>query len=113
MRGRLGVFILALMFGAPAWAGDDVEATYKKYCASCHGMTGDGNGHAQMKVKPIDFRSPIVQNSTDEKLFQAIGHGVGHKEYAHAFADRGMDAKQIADLVTYIRKLAKTAKKTN
>jgi len=36
---------------------------------------------------------------------------VGHKEYAHAFAARGLSAKQIADVVTYIRKFARNSKK--
>lgn len=106
MRGKIGVLILIFLFSAPAWAADDVEPTYKTYCVSCHGATGDGNGHAQMKVKPIDFRSPVVQNSTDEELFKAIGYGVGHKEYAHAFAARGLSSTQIAGLVAYVRKLS-------
>jgi hypothetical protein len=74
-------------------------------------VTRDGNGHAQMKVKPIDFRSPVVQNSTDEELFKAIGYGVGHMEYAHGFAERGLNAKQIVDLVAYLRKLSGAPKK--
>ena len=112
MRGKIGVLILTLLSSAPAWAGDDAESTYKTYCVSCHGVTGDGNGHAQMKVKPIDFRSPAVQNATDEELFKAIGYGVGHKEYAHGFAERGLTAKQIGDLVAYVRKLSTVPKKS-
>ena len=54
-----------------------------------------------------------MQKLSDEELFKTIAYGIGHKEYAHAFAERGMDANQIAALVTYIRKFAKTSKKTN
>jgi len=64
-----------------------------------------------MKVKPADLRSDDVQTLSDEELYKTIAYGVGHKEYAHAFAERGLTGKQIADLVTYIRKFAKTAKK--
>jgi mono/diheme cytochrome c family protein len=57
------------------------------------------------------LRSDAVQKLSDEELYKTIAYGVGHKEYAHAFAERGLSAKEIADLVTYIRKFAKTPKK--
>ncbi len=76
----------------------------------CHGPSGDGNGHAQMKIKPADLRSDAVQQLSDEELFKTVAYGVGHKQYAHAFAERGLSTKQIADVVTYIRKFAKTPK---
>jgi len=66
-----------------------------------------------MKIKPADLRSDAVQQLSDEEIFKTIAYGVGHKEYAHAFAERGLSAKQIADVVTYIRKFAKTTKKQN
>lgn len=92
-------------------AADDGESIYKAQCLKCHGANGDGNGHAQMKVKPADLRSDAVQQLSDEEIYKTIAYGVGHKEYAHAFADRGLSAKQIADVVTYIRKFSKTPKK--
>lgn len=102
---------LFLVFALSANAANDAEATYKAQCLKCHGTNGDGNGHAQMKIKPADLRSDAVQQLTDEEIFKTIAYGVGHKEYAHAFAERGLSTKQIADLVAYIRKFAKTAKK--
>lgn len=110
---RATVVLCALVFVFPAVtkAADDGEPTYKTQCMKCHGPDGDGNGHAQMKVKPADLRSDAVQKLSDEELFKTIAYGVGHKEYAHAFAERGLSAKQIADVVTYIRKFAKTGKK--
>jgi mono/diheme cytochrome c family protein len=113
VRVILAAFGLWLLFLAPAQAADDAESLYKAQCLKCHGANGDGNGHAQMKVKPADLRSEAVQKLSDEELYKTIAYGVGHKEYAHAFAERGMDAKQIAGLVTYIRKFAKASKKTN
>lgn len=100
-----------LMVPALAKAADDGESTYKAQCMKCHGTNGDGNGHAQMKIKPADLRSDAVQQLSDEELYKTIAYGVGHKEYAHAFAGRGLSAKQIADVVIYIRTFAKTAKK--
>lgn len=101
------------MFLTTANAADDAESIYKAQCQKCHGANGDGNGHSQMKIKPADLRSEAVQKLSDEDLYKTIAYGVGHKEYAHAFAERGLNSKQIADLVTYIRKFAKPAKKNN
>jgi len=41
-----------------------------------------------MKIKPADLRSDAVQQLSDEEIFKTIAYGVGHKEYAHAFAER-------------------------
>ena len=76
-------------------------------------MNGGGAGHANLKIKPADLRSDAVQKLSDEELFKTIAYGAGHKQYPHAFAERGLSQKQIADLVTYLRKLAKTPKKGN
>lgn len=94
-----------------AKAAADGESTYKAQCMNCHGPNGDGNGYTQMKIKPADLRSDAVQQLSDEELYKTIAYGVGHKEYAHAFAARGLSAKQIAEVVTYIRTFAKVAKK--
>lgn len=113
MRAAIAVIGLYLLFLLPANAAEDVESTYKVQCQKCHGTNGDGNGHSQMKIKPADLRSDAVQKLSDEELFKTIAYGVGHKEYAHAFAERGLSSKQIADLVAYIRKFARTSKKNN
>jgi mono/diheme cytochrome c family protein len=113
VRVAIAIIGLCLMFLPPANAANDAESTYKAQCQKCHGTNGDGNGHTQMKIKPADLRSEAVQKLSDEELFKTIAYGVGHKEYAHAFAERGLSSKQIADLVTYIRTFAKTSKKNN
>ena len=100
-----------LLFILPLRAADDAESTYKAQCMKCHGAKGDGSGHAQMKITPADLRSDAVQKLSDEEIYKTIAYGVGHKQYAHAFAGRGLSSKQIADLVTYIRKFAKNSKK--
>jgi mono/diheme cytochrome c family protein len=111
VRETFAVLGLALVFLLPAQAADDAETTYKAQCVKCHGANGDGAGHAEMKIKPADLRSDAVQKLSDEELYKTIAFGVGHKQYAHAFAERGLSAKQIADVVTYIRKFAKNSKK--
>jgi len=105
------VFFGCLLFVSVASAGNDAEDTYKARCASCHGVNGDGNGHAQMRVKPEDLRSPAVQKKSDEELYNAIALGVGHTEYPHEFSKRGLSTTQIQDLVSYIRTFAASSKK--
>jgi mono/diheme cytochrome c family protein len=100
-----------LVFLLPVKAADEGESTYKANCQKCHGANGDAKGHTEMKIKPADLRSESVQKLSDEELYKTIAYGVGHKEYAHAFVARGLSAKQIAELVTYIRKFAKPTKK--
>ena len=112
MRVILAALGLWVLFMVPARAADDPESLYNAQCLKCHGANGDGKGHAEMKIKPADLRSDAVQKLSNEELYKSIAYGIGHKEYAHAFAARGMDAKQIASLVIYIRKFAKTSKKT-
>jgi cytochrome c553 len=109
VRSKYALCGLLLVFLLPTKASDDGESTSKAQCLKCHGPNGEGNGHAQMKLKPADLQSDAVQQLS---VFKTIAYGVGHKEYAHAFAER-LSSKQIADLVTYIRRFAKTTKKQN
>jgi len=102
---------LLLFFATKAGAEDEGESTYKAQCLKCHGANGDGKGHADMKIKPADLRSEEVQKLSDEELYKTIAYGIGHKDYAHAFAERGLNAKQMAEGVTDIRRFAKPAKK--
>ena len=111
MRALIFLFGLCLMFATMANAASEAESTYKARCANCHGEKGDGNGHAQMKIKPEDLRSEIVQKKSDEELYNAIALGVGHVEYPHAFSKRGLNPAQIQDLVGYIRTFAAASKK--
>lgn len=111
MRSLIFLFGLSLLMVSTAWAASEAESTYKARCLSCHGANGDGNGHAQMKIKPEDLRSEAVQKKSDQELYNAIAFGVGHVEYPHAFSQRGLSSKQIAEIVTYIRTFAATSKK--
>ena len=92
-------------------AQDTGEATYKSICIHCHGPNGDGKGHAGMKITPADLRSDAVQQKSDQELYDSIAFGVGHKQYPHAFAERGLSRKEITDVVAYIRGFAKKSDK--
>lgn len=47
---------------------------------------------------------------SDQELFDTIGKGKNHREYAHTFLYTGMDQQQVESLVAHIRKLQRTAK---
>ncbi len=83
-----------------------VQETYKEQCSSCHAMDGSGSP-AGKKLGVFDLRSHQVQSLSDDELFQTIAHGVGHKQYPHVFISRGLTAKQIVELVAFIRKFPK------
>lgn len=92
---------------APRALAKEGEHLYKAQCASCHGPDGSGKTRAGTKLKLADLRSEHVQGQTDADLFASIAHGVGHKEYPHAFLHRGLTPAQITKLVTYLRALPK------
>jgi len=107
LRFVIALAVSSLLFISGAKAQTEGKATYKAPCVKCHGEPGDGKGHAQMKIKPADLRSDAVQRKSDEELYNSIAFGLGHKEYAHAFAERGLSRKEIAAVVTFIRTFAK------
>ena len=111
MRTVIFLFGLCLVAVQGAGAQDRGEATYKATCMRCHGPSGDGKGHEGMKVTPADLRSDAVQDKSDQELYDSIALGAGHKEYPHAFAERGLTRKQITDVITYIRGFAKKSTK--
>ena len=88
------------------------EATYKSICIHCHGPKGDGKGHEGLKITPADLRSDAVQKKSDDELYQGVAFGVGHKQYAHAFAERGMSTQQVLDVVAFIRGFAKKSEQS-
>ncbi len=62
------------------------EAVYRRACATCHGINGDGNGPAANALNPrprdftrgtFKFRSTPTGNlPTDEDLFKTISNGI-------------------------------------
>lgn len=72
------------------------QKLFNRYCASCHGMNGKGNGFA------ANLTDPLVQNQTDGTLFWKISQG---KSPMPSFADI-LTAHQGWDIINYIRTLA-------
>jgi mono/diheme cytochrome c family protein len=83
----------------PVPADQDSVATgktlFSRYCASCHGMNGKGNGVA------ADLTDPAVQNQTDSALFWKISQGSSPMP---SFKDI-LTERQRWDIVNYIRTL--------
>ncbi|MFQ5930248.1 MAG: c-type cytochrome, partial [Acidobacteriota bacterium] len=90
----------------------------KEQCAKCHGETGKGDGEILQKFKKMGVvvTDPVAWNDragmsewTDEQLVQIIkegGKAVGKDKMMPPWGDQLSEA-QIADLVAYIRSLAK------
>lgn len=74
------------------------EATFKAKCAGCHGA--DGKGKEALKTQ--DLGSPDVQKMSDADLSGIIKNGKGKMP-----PYKSMSADQVADMVSYIRSLAK------
>ena len=55
----------------------DGKALWAKYCQSCHGKTGKGDGTkaAQMKTEAGNFTLAATQSQTDGSLFYKISKG--------------------------------------
>ena len=82
------------------WAQD----TYRAYCASCHGVDGDGAGIAAGRIDPAprSFRNPAwMAGQTDAKLAAAVREGRSGTAMP-PFGAILSDA-EIARLVEYIR----------
>jgi mono/diheme cytochrome c family protein len=80
------------------------EESYRAYCASCHGVDGDGQGVAAGRIEPAprSFRNPAwMAGQTDEKLVEAVRDG----RPGTAMPPFGalLSAAEIERLVEYIR----------
>jgi high-affinity iron transporter len=88
--------------GGDAKAG---KALYNTQCAMCHGTSGKGDGPAGKSLKPTprDFsKGKFLYGSTDAKIAAFIKKG---KAPMPGYST--LSAKQLSDLVAYIRALKK------
>lgn len=105
------IVILVVAAAIPSRAQNGIQQVFEKNCSSCHGKDGAGKTAAAAHMKIPDLRSHEVQQLSDKQIFDTIAYGAGHKQYPHAFADKGMTGVLISDLVQYLRELAKSPKK--
>jgi mono/diheme cytochrome c family protein len=89
------------------------KATFAKYCRSCHGAEGKGDGAGAPKdVHPANLASgKFAHGGTDGEIFSTIKNGVPPKFDMDAWDGRIPD-KDMWNLVNYIHTLGpKTAAK--
>ena len=95
---------------ADATSVDSGRGVYAKFCRSCHGAEGkgDGPGGAALKdVKPADFTDAKWDHgATDGEIFTTIKNGVGPKFDMDSWDGRIQD-REIWNLVNYIKTLSK------
>ena len=128
--GEIGVILLLGMLGCsrtpvvskPA-AAPPPEASYelrlgkalfRHYCQTCHGETGAGDGFNAYNLdpRPKDFSDPAFQkHKSDADLADAIrrgGAGVGLSRLMPPWGHT-LTARQVDELIQYLRALAKPA----
>tara|TARA_B100001540_G_C15811639_1_gene644871 strand:+ start:140 stop:508 length:369 start_codon:yes stop_codon:yes gene_type:complete len=80
---------------------EDGKSIYLKYCWTCHGKNGDGNGPASKSLKPspVSFNSFDFNKQTDGEVFYKISNGRGMMmPYKHSLSE-----KQRWLLVNYLK----------
>ena len=100
-------FIMTVaMTGVVAAAGDAAagKEVFSKKCASCHGAAGEGKDAIakMMKVEMRHLGSKEVQARPDAELAKISKDGVGKMK-----PTAGLTDKDPADMVAYLRTLAK------
>lgn len=79
---------------------------FDKFCKSCHGSKGLGNGAraAQLNTFPGDFSSAQFQSYSDGELFYIITVGRGEME---SYSKKITDQENIWGVINYLRTLKK------
>jgi mono/diheme cytochrome c family protein len=117
---------LLMMFGSAASAGDDAVARgrqlYLAYCASCHGLTGEGDGPVAraLSTPPANLRrlserfgNPLPEDQVSRFIdgrAAVKAHGPrdmpvwGKRFYAETHDESAVQAR-IADLVAYLQSI--------
>ena len=86
------------------------EATYTQMCATCHGLTGRGDGQlaaatAAYGTPPSDLADAVWQHgSTDGEIFTTIRDGIGPAFAMDSFDARLADA-DIWNLINYLNRI--------
>lgn len=94
---------LVALCAAPAHAQSTGETLFKSKCAMCHGPDGKGQVPMGKTLHARDLTSDEVQKQSDAELAEVITKG---KNKMPAYGEK-LSKVQIAELVAYIRELAK------
>lgn len=82
------------------------KAVYARHCASCHGISGWGDGPEarSLKVPPANFHRFSSYLKSDEELLRVIEHGVVFSPM-HSWRGQLTDG-EMQDVLAYIRLLS-------
>lgn len=77
------------------------EATYRRYCVSCHGGDGRGNGG----ITGADFvaQATLLSQKTDAELAQSVREGKRGERAVMPSHKPVLNDAQIAEVVAYVR----------
>ena len=96
------LLLAAILVAAP------VAENWENHCTKCHGADGKGQTKAGRKLNVRDYTDPKVQaEMKDAEMIKATAEGVkdkNGKERMKGYKDE-LSAKEIEELVGYIRKL--------
>jgi len=98
--------------GVPLTAAADGAALYARWCASCHGATGRGDGPnaKYLPVRPAVHASDVqMRGRPDDSLYDAIAGGgavMGKSARMPAFGAT-LSREEIRSLVAFVRTLCK------
>lgn len=114
VRGLAIPVCLALLAGGAAAAQGDAKAgraLYNKWCTSCHGVGGKGDGPvaANLPVKPGNHTDGTRMNTLpDTYLFTIIKQGGQAVQKSQMMPPWGtqLTDQQIRDVIAYVRSLA-------
>lgn len=109
------LYTAALVLGAascafaapPPGSAKEGKAVFAQHCQMCHGDHGQGNPSLakMMHVKMLPLSSKQVQAKSNAQLKKDITQG-----YKKMSPIRGLSAKQVDDVIAYIRELGKSGK---
>ncbi|MBG99353.1 MAG: hypothetical protein CMN58_03275 [Solibacterales bacterium] len=91
----------------PFTSSEDVVAgsrIYRSHCASCHGLDGSGGGGGH-GGQGADLTGQLRYGASDEELYSVLETGIPGTEMVATF----FDGKQLWQLVSFVRTLAKAA----
>jgi len=82
------------------------KTLFAKYCQSCHGKTGlgDGTKASELKTEPGDFSKATFQAQSDGSIFYKISEG---RDDMPSFKKKISDPNDIWNVVNFVRTLKK------
>ena len=94
----------ARIFAASTGNAQAGKVVFAATCKTCHGAEGQGNPAIAkaLKVTIPALSDKAIQGKSDDELKKVVGEGTGKMKPVP-----GLSAKQVVDVVAFVRSLAK------